>query len=94
VGCRQTRSLASELSTFLDGIERRASLKPSIPWFDLDCDGDLDIVILELNHHPQVLIGDLAERQEVRWLGVALTGTTSNRDGLSDSGWIEIVEPE
>src|SRR6185503_11191375 len=30
----------------------------------------------------QVLISNLAQRRTVHWLGVALAGTTSNRNGL------------
>jgi hypothetical protein len=50
--------------------------------FDLDGDGDLDVVTNELNGPPQVLISDLAERRPVRFVEVALRGTRSNRDGL------------
>jgi len=50
--------------------------------FDLDGDGDLDVVTNELNDVPQVLLSDLAERRPVRRLEVALVGTASNRDGL------------
>ena len=50
--------------------------------FDLDGDGDLDIVTNEFNAQPQVLISDLAQRHPVHFLKVRLMGTTSNRDGL------------
>jgi hypothetical protein len=50
--------------------------------FDLDQDGDLDLVTNDFNSEPQVLISNLAQRRTVHWLGVALTGTTSNRNGL------------
>ena len=50
--------------------------------FDLDDDGDLDIVTNDFNSEPQVLVSDLAQRQAIHWLGVALVGTTSNRNGL------------
>jgi enediyne biosynthesis protein E4 len=50
--------------------------------FDLDNDGDLDIVTNDFNSEPQVLISDLAQRKQIRWLKVVLVGTTSNRDGL------------
>ncbi|MDX1383036.1 MAG: CRTAC1 family protein [Thermoanaerobaculia bacterium] len=53
--------------------------------FDLDRDGDLDIVTNEFGHYPQVLRSDLAQRHPVRWLEVELVGTTSNRDGLGAS---------
>jgi hypothetical protein len=50
--------------------------------FDLDDDGDLDIVTNELNDGPQILISNLAEKKQVRFLKVKLIGTKSNRDGL------------
>ena len=50
--------------------------------FDLDGDGDLDIVTNDFNSEPQVLISDLAQRRKIHWLKVALTGTASNRNGL------------
>ena len=50
--------------------------------FDLDNDGDLDIVTNELNDRPQILISDLAERKPIHFLKVKLIGTKSNRDGL------------
>lgn len=50
--------------------------------FDLDDDGDLDVVTAEFNAAPMVLVSDLAERHGVRWLKVRLAGAASNRDGL------------
>ncbi|MGH9789695.1 MAG: CRTAC1 family protein [Candidatus Acidiferrales bacterium] len=50
--------------------------------FDLDNDGDLDIVTNDFNSAPQVLVSNLAERKAIRWLKVLLVGTVSNRDGL------------
>jgi hypothetical protein len=50
--------------------------------FDIDQDGDLDIVTNDFNSEPQVLVSDLAQRRAVHWLGVSLVGTSSNRDGL------------
>jgi hypothetical protein len=50
--------------------------------FDLDNDGDLDIVTNDFNSEPQVLISNLSERRRIHWLAVKLTGTASNRDGL------------
>jgi enediyne biosynthesis protein E4 len=56
--------------------------------FDLDGDGDLDIVTSEFNDRPQVLISDLAQQREIRYLAIELTGTRSNRDGLG--AWVTV----
>jgi len=50
--------------------------------FDLDKDGDQDIVTLEFNHNPMVLISNLSQQKDINFLEVDLTGTQSNRDGL------------
>lgn len=51
--------------------------------FDLDNDGDLDIVTNDFNSEPMVLISDLAQKKpNLRWLKVKLRGTASNRGGL------------
>jgi hypothetical protein len=50
--------------------------------FDLDDDGDLDIVTNELHDVPMVLVSDLAQKRQVSWLQVALNGTRSNRNGI------------
>src|SRR5690606_19272448 len=50
--------------------------------FDIDGDGDLDIITNEFGTMPMVLVSNLSERTTVRFLSVKLTGTTSNRDGL------------
>ena len=50
--------------------------------FDLDQDGDLDIVTNEFNSEPQVLVSDLTEQTETRFLEIELSGRQSNRDGL------------
>jgi enediyne biosynthesis protein E4 len=49
--------------------------------FDLDNDGDLDIVTNDFNSVPQVLVSDLSQ-QAIHSLKVLLVGTRSNRDGL------------
>jgi hypothetical protein len=50
--------------------------------FDLDQDGDLDIVTSEFNDAPQVFISNLAQQRKVRFLKIKLSGVASNRDGL------------
>jgi hypothetical protein len=50
--------------------------------FDLDDDGDLDIITNEFNAFPMVLVSNLTEQTRVRFLSVTLRGTTSNRNGL------------
>jgi len=49
---------------------------------DLDADGDLDIVTNEFNAAPMVLMSNLAQTRQLRYLRVKLVGTTSNRSGL------------
>lgn len=50
--------------------------------FDVEGDGDLDVVTNELGDLPQILVSNLAERQSPHWLGVRLRGVRTNRDGL------------
>lgn len=50
--------------------------------FDLDADGDLDVVTNEFNAAPMVLVSTLSEKRQVRYLAVKLVGAKSNRDGL------------
>lgn len=50
--------------------------------FDLDNDGDLDIVTNDFNSAPQVLISDLSQQKAIAWLKIVLVGTRSNRNGL------------
>ena len=50
--------------------------------FDVDGDGDLDVITNEWNDRPQVLISNLAQRHPVHCLQVKLVGTKSNRDAL------------
>ena len=51
--------------------------------FDLDQDGDLDIVTNDFNSPPMVLLSNLSERNaHLHYLKIQLRGTKSNRDGL------------
>src|SRR5262249_50044730 len=54
----------------------------SAVFFDLDNDGDLDLVTNDYHARPQVLVSDLSRRRPINWIKVALRGTTSNRNGL------------
>jgi hypothetical protein len=50
--------------------------------FDVDGDGDLDIVTNEFNAAPMVLISNLTDKRTVHYVEIALTGASSNRNGL------------
>jgi enediyne biosynthesis protein E4 len=51
--------------------------------FDIDNDGDLDIVTNNVyNAPPQILISNLTQKKPVNFLSVRLRGIRSNRDGL------------
>ncbi len=50
--------------------------------FDLDQDGDLDIVTLEMNQPPMVLTSNLSEKKELNYLKVELVGSKSNKSGI------------
>ena len=51
--------------------------------FDVEGDGDLDIVTNEFNGVPQVLLSDLSQRWAgLRYVEIVLVGKTSNRDGV------------
>ena len=47
---------------------------------DFDNDGDSDLLLINVGEPPVLLRNDGANRNH--WLGIALTGTTSNRDGI------------
>lgn len=50
--------------------------------FDLDQDGDLDIVTLEMNQPPMVLTSNLSEKRKLNYLKVELVGSKSNKSGI------------
>ena len=69
--------------------------------FDLDNDGDLDIVTNEFNGQPLVLISNLAQSgHALNWLGVRLIGTKSNRGGVGarvtvqagERAWTQVLD--
>ena len=47
--------------------------------FDLDQDGNLDIVTMEMNQPPMVLNSNLSKKKEINYLEVALVGSKSNK---------------
>ena len=68
--------------------------------FDLDDDGDVDIVTNEFFAEPMVLISNLSEKKKVNFLKVRLIGTKSNRDGLGavvkvvagEKSWMKVLD--
>jgi len=58
--------------------------RSSLIW-DLDDDGDLDIVTNDFNAEPLVLVSDLAQRHDIRSLKIQLVGTQSPRDAVGAS---------
>jgi len=71
---------AANLTGRVTVVGARGSRSAAI--FDIDDDGDLDIVTNEFGTAPMVLTSTLAATRPVRRVLVKLTGTTSNRDGL------------
>ena len=60
--------------------------------FDLDDDGDLDVITNDFGSEPMVLISDLAQvKPDLHYLKVALVGSESNRGGL---GAVVVVKAE
>ena len=51
---------------------------------DYDNDGDVDVLVMNMNEPPSLLRNDYAGGN--RWLAVKLEGTRSNRDGPGRHG--------
>jgi len=72
--------------------EDNALIDPAVFWgavgsrsaaiFDADQDGDLDILTSEFHDRPMLLISNLNQRKDVKYLKIVLEGSVSNRDGL------------
>lgn len=65
--------------------------RSSLIW-DLDDDGDLDIVTNDFGAEPLVLISDLADRQSIHFLKIRLVGTTSSLDAVGASVTVRTAE--
>lgn len=63
------------------GIQGTLSSRSSVA-FDIDEDGDLDLVTNEINDRPLVLLSTLSDRKPIHYLKIKLTGNRSNREGL------------
>lgn len=50
--------------------------------FDLENDGDLDIVTNDFGGTPMVMVSDLDQKESLNYLKIKLVGKRSNRDGL------------
>lgn len=50
---------------------------------DVEGDGDLDVVTNDFNTEPMVLVSDLSERRDLRYVSIRLRGGRSNREGLA-----------
>jgi enediyne biosynthesis protein E4 len=79
-GADKGHPLAQGRSGKLPVYETLSSRSSAI--FDLDNDGDLDIVTNEMDDRPQVLVSNLSERKKIHFLKIKLVGSASNRDGL------------
>ena len=79
-GADKTNALCAGKSGRIETAGSLSSRSSAI--FDLDNDGDLDIVTLDFNDRAQALISNLTERKPVRFLKIQLIGVRSNRDGL------------
>jgi hypothetical protein len=60
--------------------------------FDLDNDGDLDIVTNEHYSRPQVLISDLADNNTINFLKLRFRGVHNNRSGIGTR--VEVALPD
>jgi enediyne biosynthesis protein E4 len=60
--------------------------------FDVDGDGDLDIITNDFNGPPQVLISNLAAKHQINSLKVRLRGHRSNREGIGAQ--VTVVLPD
>jgi hypothetical protein len=50
--------------------------------FDLDNDGDLDLIVNQMDDHPRIYVSNRSESKPFSWVSIRLQGKKSNRDGL------------
>ena len=53
--------------------------------FDIDLDGDLDIVVTDFNATPMILKSNLTNQTRVNYLKVGLVGVASNKNGIGST---------
>jgi hypothetical protein len=77
---------ADQKSTYVlvDGASTGALATPVVgrgaAYADIDADGDLDVLVTQINDRPMLLRNDLTA--DSNWVRVSLTGTESNRDAI------------
>ena len=72
-------------------VQASTSSRSSL-FVDFDDDGDLDLVVNNMNDVPLLLKSDLAQKRNINYLKVRLRGTESNRAGLGAT--VKVVTPE
>jgi enediyne biosynthesis protein E4 len=72
-------------------VVRASTSSRSSVMFDLDDDGDLDLIVNNMNDVPLVLFSDLSNKRPINYLKVRLRGSKSNRDGLGAT--VKVVTP-
>ncbi|HEY6991609.1 MAG TPA: VCBS repeat-containing protein [Bryobacteraceae bacterium] len=70
----------TEVSDTAGLTEMRARSARGAAYFDYDNDGDIDLVVSNIDEAPQLLANTGGNRQN--WLEMKLTGTKSNRDAI------------
>jgi len=77
------RNLGGKFEEFLDQAGpamQEAHSSRGLAFGDFDNDGDLDMLIVNLNEPPSLLRNDMAKRSH--WLKILLIGSTSNRSAI------------
>ena len=93
--CSRTDQKSHRLCTGTSGLVQAwgAMGSRSSVVFDLDDDGDLDIVSNEFNGEPMVLISDLAQTSKnLNYLRIKLAGSRSNKGGIGAKVVIETAD--